>query len=283
MVNLDEYLSFLHEGIPPGTLATVGKIVKPLGKIVSKSAANAAVWTAGIASATAGLKLLKLSLSGAARKCGAGVLKKETPGVKICIAKERINILQQEIRIYENILSKCNNNENPELCKQKFSLKIEKAKNKVLINQDRIKQIEGLEEQLQMLGKVGVAALGLATMMATDKAVFLLNRTFLAAISKEVRKCGIYTDGPERNLCIAKARLPALMSKLEKLKSISTKCNNEKDPIKCREKIEKQIEKTKQEIQITKDSIISYKNEVQIKKREDMLKAAMKAQSKETD
>lgn len=276
MIKLDDYLDYLHE---QGVAGVVAKMAKPVGKIIVKSASNAAVWTAAIASATVALKALKFALSGAARKCGAGMFKKETAGVKVCIAKEKIRILQQEIRVYSNLLSKCNSTKNPQICKEKYRIKIQKSKNKILINQGRIKQTLGVEEQLS-IAKVGVAALGLATWMLVDKIIFGLNRTVAAAFSEAVRKCGIYKEGPERNICITKSKLIILNKKLIKLRSLNPKCIKEKNPEKCREKLSKHLNKTLRDMQILKDSLRSYQNELETKKREERLKAEMKESSK---
>ena len=74
MTNLDEYLNYLNE---QGIIGTVAKVSKPSGKIVTTNAKQALVWAAALAPATTTLKSLKLAFSGAARKCGAGILKKE--------------------------------------------------------------------------------------------------------------------------------------------------------------------------------------------------------------
>ena len=111
-----------------------------------------------------------------------------------------------------------------------------------------------------------------------DKAIFLMNRTFSAALKEEVRKCGIYDQGPKRNLCISKSKLNILTKKLQKLKSLNLKYNQEKNSEKCRQKMNKYIEKTSRQIEIEKDSIISYKNELERIDREERLKRAMNEQ-----
>lgn len=273
MTNLNKYLNFLQKE----QAAVVGTALKAMKPIIFRSARDAGLFAGASASAMAGIKSLKLALSGAARKCGAGVLRKESPGVKICIAKEQIKNYQQQINVYQNLLSKCNGHKKPEECKEKITIKIEKLKNKILINQARVKQYSGVEEQMQMISKLPAIALGLATMVAADKAIFLLNRTTIAAFNKEARKCGIYKEGNARNLCIAKSKLKILNEKLAKLKGILNNCSKQRNQEKCREKVNKLIERTNQQIQITRDSEMSYKNQLDTEKREERLRAALKS------
>ncbi len=275
MINLDDYLNYLNEGI----IDVAAKVAKPLGKIIATNTKQALVWAGALATATATLKSLKLALSGSARKCGAGILKKETPGVKICIAKEKIKILQQQQSTYRNLLSKCNSNKNPQLCKENCLVKIKKIENEIEINKSKIKDYSNVNEQfVKNLASVGSLALGLAVYTIVDKAIFLMNRTFSAALKEEIRKCGIYEQGAKRNLCISKSKFNILTKKLQKLKSLNLKCNQEKNPEKCRQKMSKYIEKTNRQLEIEKDSITSYKNEIENQEREKRLKKAMNEQ-----
>ena len=270
MTILENYLYYLQEGIP----------IAAVGKFIGSNVKSSLEWSAGIATALIALKSGYLLFNQAARKCGGGVFKKQTPGFKICVVKEQNVALQSQINAYTQILLKCSSNENPTACKQKYNIEIEKAKNKIEINQNKIKQLSGLEEQLGFLMTAGKFAAGMGIMMAADKAVFLANRTFLAMFNQASRKCGVYKDGPERSLCIAKSKVPLLITKLSKLKSIEVGCNKEKDPIKCKEKINKQIQKIIQEIKIEKDNVVSFTNEAEAKKREDQLKMTMKGQKR---
>jgi len=275
---LNEYLNYLNEQT----------ILAKAGSFIAKNAAISAKWAAGTAAALIGLKVANTAFSSATRKCGGRIIQKHSPGFKICVARERIKALQQKINIYQTILSKCNTNSNPEICKQKYMIDIDKCKNRIKINQNKIQQLLGeqldLEEQagavIGAAAKIGTIAAGLAVMMISDKAIFLLNRTVAAGFSQASRKCGIYKDNVERNLCISKIKLTILTTKLSKLKGILGQCKKEKNPNKCNEKVNKHIKKTIRDIQILKDSIITYTNQAETEKREKEIKVAMKAQKK---
>lgn len=289
MAILDEYLDHLNE---QGAL--IGKAVPFIKKtampFVGKNIGSGVTWALGLAAATTAIKVINASLSKATRNCGSRFFKKHTPGFKICVARERIKALQQQLGVYNNLLTKCGQHKNPDLCKQKYEIQIEKCKNKILINQEKIKQILGEQQNISEIsgamigtavkgvGKLAAAAASLAIMMSVDKAIFLLNRTVQASFSKTARKCGIYKDNNERNICISKTKLNILNMKLSKLKGISNDCNKERNVLKCKEKVNKHILKTQRDIQILKDSLTAYKNELEIENREKQLKIAMKRQ-----
>lgn len=287
MANIvDNYLENLHEQ------AAVAKAGAFLGKEIMGAAAGGINWAAGTAAALLVLKTANATFSKATRVCGSRILNKHSPGFKICVARERIKALQQKINVYTNLLSKCNKDKNPTVCKQKYTIEITKAKNRILVNQNKIKQLLEENQQIKEQGallakggqlalKGGTIALGLATMMTVDKSIFLLNRTIAASFSKASRQCGIYKDNTERKLCIAKVQLAISITKLNKLKGILAQCNKEKNVNKCKNKVNKHIEKTSRNIQILKDSITSYKNQWETEKREERLKAEMKKQSKQ--
>lgn len=285
---INDYLSYLNEeGI-------ISKGASWVGKEISSNTRSMFYFTIGIAAITTYIKSLNALFSKATQKCGGRIIKKHTPGFKICVAKERIKILQQQIEQYKKILLKCNLHKNPELCKQKYTLQIEKLKNRIEVNQNTIKSLTGVEENYNIqheiaplalagsaAGFVASTAIGIAIGMAIDKAVRIAGRTAQASFDEATRKCGIYKESnAERNICVSKFKLIALTKKLATLNSLLGKCSKEKKDKqeKCREKVMKHIEKTNRDIQILKDDIIVYTKELENEKREEQIRAMMKAQ-----
>jgi len=277
---LESYLTYLNEQ------SSISKVGSWAGKHATSGAKVSGMWGIFYIPATIlAWKAANTMFSQAVRKCGG--IKKSTPGFKVCVAKERIKALEQKIVVAKKILSGCNKSKNPEICKEKFEVEIEKAKNRILINQNKIKEVLGEQQNLQEIvpllvgaaGTVGGVAVAIAAGMLVDKAIFATNRSVQALFNQAVRKCGVYKEGPERELCISKFKLVALTKKLSELNGLTTKCNKDKNPEKCKEKVKKHIEKTIRDIQIQKDNIIAYKKEIETKKREEQLRAAMKAQS----
>jgi hypothetical protein len=221
--------------------------------------------------------------SKATRKCGG--MRSSTPGFKVCVSRERIKALKQKVALCDKLLSGCHGAKDPELCKEKWGIQKEKALNRIEIEQGKISTILGgvteQQEHLQeFIGTVGGLAVMIGTGMIVDKLLFFMQRTAQGMFRKAVRQCGTYEDSPKRNLCMAKAKLAIEDSKARKLMDIVIKCNQEKDPIKCKEKLQKHIEKANREIQIAKDNIASYKNEIIIANREKQFKELLKMKKK---
>jgi len=115
----------------------------------------------------------------------------------------------------KKILASCNKSKNPEICKQKWQLEIEKCNNRIEINKNRIQDILGESRNVQEVLPalvIGAYKLGLFMVLgvAVDKAIFLANRSALALFSQASKKCGIYKQGTERELCVSKIKLLSL-------------------------------------------------------------------------
>lgn len=281
MALLDDYLNYLHES---ELHETVGGFVS---KAVVSGAESGLMWGLFYIPATIlAWKTANALFSKAVRKCGG--IRKSTPGFKVCVARERIKALEQKVKVADKILSGCHGAKNPELCKQKFTLEKEKAQNKIELHQNKIRQILGEQQFLTEVdvspGGVakGVTGFGipLVVQSVVDKGIFLVTRTVQGAFKKDVRKCGVYKDSAERNICISKLRLAALNQKLGKLMPLAVNCSKDSNPAKCQEKIQKHIDKTNREIQIAKDNIVAYNNEMETQKREEEFKKQMKMQKK---
>lgn len=272
---LENYLNYLNQ---EQISAKAGKFI---GKNIASGAVLGATWGLLYIPATIlAWKTANALFSKATRKCGG--IRKSTPGFKVCVARERIKALNQKIVVAKRILSGCHGAKNPDICKQKWTLEIEKAKNRININQSKINEILGeqtnLQEILPAIPIVAGAAISLAAGMVVDKLLFFVNRSVQAMFSQAVRKCGVYKENSQRNLCISKMKYAALSQKLTKLSTISTKCKQDKNPEKCMMKVNKHLEKTRRDLQIQKDNITAYTKEVEIEKREAQLKDAMKTQ-----
>ena len=252
-----------------------------LNQVASGAASGLAWGVLWIPATIAAWKTANFMFSKATRKCGG--IKKNTPGFQVCVAKERIKALNQKIIIAKKILSGCHTAKNPDICKEKFTLEIEKAKNRIAINQNKINEILGEQQDLNLneqMWVVGLAA-SIAVGMVVDKAVFAINRSVQAMFSQAVRKCGTYKSGPERELCVSKIKVQILTRKMGQLNTLIVKCNKDKNPIKCKGKLDKHIQKTLRDLQIQKDNVIAYTKELETQKREEQLKAQMKAEAKE--
>jgi len=234
-------------------------------------------------------------VSNAVRKCGA--LKKrnamfgeaDTPGYTACLCRERIKGYKQKILALNKMMLDCDKNKNPVLCKQKIKLEIEKAKNKIRFNQATLKNIleesTSIQEILPVAAAIGAGAAKIVSPAvfiiagyAVDKTKFYLFRTAQVQINDAVKKCGIFKEGAERELCMAKHKVPALTKKLQIYKSMLQECKQRNNPAKCIEKISKKIKNVERDIQIEKDNILAYSKEINIKKREEMLKNAVRQQ-----
>jgi hypothetical protein len=275
MTILENYLNYLNEqeSIPSSFKSTFKKGVHASLMFGVYTTSAKLAWRAA-----------NLTFSRATRKCGGGMFKKVTPGFKVCVARERIKAFQQKISVSKNLLNRCSTAPDPKMCKEKFELEIEKAKNRIQINQNKIKQI--LDEQYAPIigaaaklgSKVAGGAISLIAASVGDKAIFTINRTGQALFSSAVRKCGVYKESTERNLCISKIKLASLNKKIIQLSGLNSKCRQDKNPQKCSMRIQKEIEKAKRDIQIEKDNIVSYKKEIELKKREDEFKVALAKQ-----
>jgi len=287
---LENYLIYLNEfpSVAKKAFAFDKKYLKGVGskalsfdeKRLMGSAKSGILYSAAIAGAMATWKAANILFSKAVRKCGP--LKKNTPGFKVCVAKERIKSLQQKIIAGKKILASCNKSKNPEICKQKWQLEIEKCNNRIEINKNRIQDILGESRNVQEVLPalvIGAYKLGLFMVLgvAVDKAIFLANRSALALFSQASKKCGIYKQGTERELCVSKIKLLSLTKQFGIYKTVLSKCGNQKDPEKCNEKVRKHIEKIVRDIKIQKDNISAYNREIAIKKREEQFKNSMKS------
>lgn len=274
---LDKYLSFLNEQV-------IVKAAKFVGKNAGKAAGTSLVWGALYIPATIlAWRTSNAAFSQAVRKCGG--IKKSTPGFKVCVAKERIKALQQKITVANKILSGCDKAKDPKVCKDKFTLEIEKAKNRIEINQNKVREILGEKENIQEILPLIPAVAGVATFMVAgiiaDKALFLANRAAQSLFSQAVRKCGMFKEGPVREICISKYKLQSLAKQLQIHTSLISQCSKQKNPAKCSEKLKGKIGKLNRDIQIQKDNITAYTKEVDEQKREQEFREEMKNSRKQ--
>lgn len=283
MTVLDNYLNYLHESDNKNINETVGSFV---GKAVVSGAESGLMWGLFYIPATIiAWRAANALFNKAVRKCGG--MRKSTPGFKVCVAREKIKALEQKMKLSDKILSGCHGAKNPELCKEKFTLEKEKAQNKINILQNKIQGILG--EQLSLYEDIspagiakGVGGFGIAlgVQSVIDKGIFLVTRSVQATFKRDVRQCGVFKDSPQRNICTAKLRVKAMDQKLGKLMQLTMQCQQDSNPIRCKEKLQKQIEKAQREIQMAKDNITAYTNEIETQKREEEFKKQMKLQKK---
>jgi hypothetical protein len=113
-----------------------------------------------------------------------------------------------------------------------------------------------------------------------DKAMFLSLRTSEALFSSAIRKCGIYKQGPEREICISKIKLNSLTKQLSIYRRLFAGCGKQKNPENCRNKITGKLEKLNREIEIQKNNLIAYTREIETQKRDQEFKEEEKRSKK---
>jgi hypothetical protein len=276
MINLDNYLNYLHEDAG-SKFSVSGEVQSAVGQW--------ALWSLLAVPATAlAWKLANALFSKADRTCG-GPIARRTPGFKICVSRERMKAFQKQISVAQKALTECRLTKNPQLCQQKWRLEIEKTKNKIAKQQESIKSQLGEQMLLQELGlipAVGLAdiagfGIGIVTMDALDKAIFLVRRLTQASFDKSVRKCGIFKTNTQRQLCMEKIKFASQRKEMAQVSSLMNKCSRMKnDSEKCKNKIKTKLEKLRRNMQITQDNITSYTNTVNTEKREADLKSNTK-------
>jgi hypothetical protein len=266
MTQLDGYLNYLQE--EDAKFSVAGEVQGAVGQW--------ALWSLLTVPATAiAWKLANAIFSKADRTCG-GPIARRTPGFKVCVARERMKSFQKQLSVAQKALTECRLTKNPQLCNQKWRLEIEKIKNKIAKQQDVIKTQLGEQLLLQELGlipAIGLAdvagfGIGIITMDALDKAIFLVKRTTKASFDKAVRKCGIFKTDTQRQLCMEKIKLAGQRKEMAQISSLMNKCSKMKDSAKCATKVKNKIEKMRRNMQITQDNITSYTNKVNTEKRE---------------
>lgn len=255
---IDSYLNYLNEGIiNPGTITNTTKF---LGQEIKGAVKFSLILTPA---AWSTWRTLSGTLSKATRRCGT--FSRNTPGRQSCIARERIKIYEQKVRILKSSLGNCKNDE----CKQRLEIEIEKLNNKIFREQSKLREILG---EIAILPFLGVMAIG----SVIDKGIFLAWRSALALFSSASRKCGAYKNGPEREICISKIKLQALSQQQNIIFKLKASCNKSKNPQECFDKIEKKHGDMIRKIQMLKDNIVASKHELDIKRQEEQLKNSKK-------
>jgi len=95
--------------------------------------------------------------------------------------------------------------------------------------------------QLNEVGKIIVLALVYA---ASKGAMAVYNRFF----SKAAKFCSKY-NGQEKTMCMSKAKIAAIKEKIKYIQKESIKCDNTKNPKKCKKLMKKKIDKEKIKLQ----------------------------------
>jgi hypothetical protein len=256
--NVDHYLKYLNEGIiNPQNASKAGKFI---GSEMKSAIKFSLLLTP---SAWLSWRSLSGSLSKATRKCGT--FGRNTAGRQSCIARERIKIYDQKVRILKSSIGNCKD----DICKQKVEIEIEKLNNKIFREKSKLKEILG---EVAIIPFLGVMAIG----SVIDKGIFLAWRSALALFSSASRKCGAYKNGPEREICMSKIKLQSLAQQQNIISKVKASCNKSKNPQKCFEKMDKKYGDIIRKVQMLKDNITASKHELDIKRQEDQLKSAKK-------
>lgn len=286
---LENYLDYIHTEKDVLFSKWIGNSKLGKSKFASSALGKATVGTVGqslnwgvfyIPATIMAWKAAKLAFSSATRKCGG--IRANTPGFRVCVSKEKIKALEQRKTTSKKMLSGCGKASNPEICKEKFQLDIEKCNNRIEIEKNKIRETIGENKNLQQefVGAIAGIAGMLVVDTAVNKALEVSLRTVQSVFSSAVRKCGVYKQGPEREICISKIKLNALTKKLGIYNRMLANCNKQKNPEDCKAKISEKLEKVNREIEIQKNNIIGYTKEAETAKREAEFKEEQKVQKK---
>jgi hypothetical protein len=241
------------------------------GKVLKGDVRVSLIWSLGFLGLTAAWRAATMAFSQAHRKCGG---LRGGPGKKACVAREQAKALQQKLRILNQAKSGCSKSKNPSECVNVTQVEIDKVNNKILLYKQRLQDVVGEQNQVHeqaaavevgrkvALGGLKVAG-GLAGFarlmivgMIVDKAIFMAWRTAAGLFSSSVRKCGTFKKGPEREICISKIKMNALGQKMSILRRVKSSCPKQRNPEKCNERVDKEIEKVARDIQWHRDNIV---------------------------
>ena len=277
--SLNDYLSYLDEQL---TELNVNSIIK-LGKAglshVGSGVRTGGFWSLiiipGVFAAWRGSNAL---ISDAVRKCGTF---KKGAGRDACVSREKIKGFQQQLNILNSSKGRCSTAPNPEICLQKLEIEVNKIKNRLDREKDKLKSGLGFTESVVVEQGFIAATTGMIIGgLLIDKATFLAFRAAKAMYSTASRRCGAFAQGAQRDACMSKYKLTSLLQQKTLLEKMASKCNNKKDKqvLECKEKFSKKIEDIDRQIRAEKDTITAGANEERLKKQEEEFKRAQREQ-----
>jgi len=252
---VDFYLEYLDEQLS----SKISNMGKTTGKYIGQGFRTNFIWSLLITPAIfVSWRSAGAIISGASRKCG---IFGNSKGRTSCSCREKIKGYRKQIEILNGIKNKCNQTKDPQKCKDLIEIKIEKLENRLLIQEEKLRSIVGETTTESILPVIGSLGSLIMTGIIVDKAIFLSWRTASALWSESTRKCGIYKNTPQREICVSKYKLSALNKQLNILRSIFNSCGKQKNPEKCREKVEEKIKNLKIKIQKELDNISAAQKE----------------------
>ena len=230
-----------------------------------------AIWTLGPPALFGAFRLAQRMTGAAPTKCGTFT---KGPGREVCMARFKMNAEKQKLQVYTQLLASASSS-GKATPQQLQSIKdnIEKSKSKVNHYTLQIKETLGEEEQIKESALVGFAASMIAGAIVS-KAMFIAWRTSAAAFNSASRKCGVYSNGIDRDLCMNTIKLNALKQQFMILQKVLATCPKQKNPEKCNIDSRKRMEKLKGKIQLHQDNVTAYTNQ----KREQELKKNAESQ-----
>ena len=248
-----------------------------------KSVRGQAEIAAGMTAAIIGLKTLQLAFSKARKVCGSAFMSGEdVPGRKMCVSKQKVKFYKQKLGLLMKAMAECPKAKDPQDCQLKFQQKINNTRINMQISQDDLaastKEIrENFQQQLDesVLSTIAKGAtFGFEFFLLgflVDKALFIAFRSAQALYSSASRKCGAFEKGDERAVCLSKIRLQALRQKKSLLDKVVQKCDKQKDPQKCKDKVANEIEKNNARTEMEQNNIIIINKRIRL----DKMKAAL--------
>ena len=234
-------------------------------------------YAGAIMAAVVGFKALQAVFSKARRRCGLVFSSEEqAPAKKICVDKEKIKLYKSQLNLLNSKKTQCNREKNPVECQSKFEQKINSARiNLQIAQEDYDEHMSEIREQY-LFNEISIPKVTLAGAAATafewfvlgaivEKTLFYSWRSAQALFSSASRRCGAFTKGNEREICMSRIRLQALSKKLAVINQIVAKCPEQKDPKACADRMSNEIEKIRSRMEMERNniSILTKRNRIE--------------------
>ena len=228
----------------------------------------------------------------APRKCGVFVLGPGSPGRDVCVSRYRIQGLTKQHQALKQLLSIARTKGATQEQIKSLEEKIASTESKIAHYNMKIKQLLGkqaaqsqtmyrqtnkmasqtreqqepINEIIPIVAPLAGLAFAIVAGVFVDAITFRMWRTLKMMFDQATRKCGIYKRDEEHDLCVSKERLKILKQQYAILQKAMNMCPKNRNPVKCKEKLDKEIVKIREKIQLYTDNITALQNVAQQKR-----------------
>jgi hypothetical protein len=295
-INQEQWSSIANAARRVAQNPTVQKGVKSATPFVKKympyaTAKSFGLWTIGPPALFMAWRAGQVLFGLAPRKCGVFTMGAGSPGRDICIARFRIQGLTKQLQSLKQLLSIARTKGSTKEQIQSLEQKIASTESKLAHYNMKIKQTLGkqaaqsqkqyqntqqmasreqkeevVQEIIPFILPVIGTAFSIFVGVAIDAVTFRMWRTLKAAFDQATRRCGIYKRDEEHDLCISKVRLAISQKQMVILQKAMTQCPHNRNPVKCKQKLDEEIIKLREKIQLYSDNIVGLQNQIQQKK-----------------